>query len=147
MTSTRPDPDIEGSIWIARPPKDIWNFIFDTSNDTQWRDRVTDARWTSDPPHGVGSTGVHVIEGMGDWTWETTALVEPRIMSWRYTAGRFEGSHGAYRIEPEGDGSRFIMDNHFKRSIIMTLLMLVMKGRTKRQFAADLERLKAILEA
>jgi hypothetical protein len=147
MTSDRPEPDIESSIWIARTPEDIWNYIAEVSTDAQWRDDVTDARWISDPPYGIGSTGLHIIEGIGDWPWTTTALEEPRIMAWVVTGGRFEGSHGAYRIEPEGDGSRFTLETRMKRSVIISLLMLILKGRIRRQNAIDLAKLKAILEA
>jgi hypothetical protein len=68
-------------------------------------------------------------------------------MAWEVTGGRFEGSHGAYRLEPEDDGSRFTIETRFKRSIIMRFLALLLKGTIKRGNAADLEKLKAILEA
>lgn len=147
MTSDRPRPEIESSIWIARPPEEIWNFLSVISTDTQWRTGVTDAKWISEPPHGVGSTGLHIIEGIGDWPWKVSEFEEPHIMAWEVTGGRFEGSHGAYRIELEDDGSRFTMETRFKRSIIMRFLGLLLKGSIKRGNATDLEKLKAILEA
>ena len=147
MTRDRPKPDVENSIWIGRPPQDIWDYIVDVSNDTQWRGGVIDAQWISDLPHGVGSTGLHIIEGIGDWPWKATAFEEPRIMAWEVTGGRFPGGHGAYRIEPEGDGSLVTIEARLKRSVIMRLLMLVLKGRIRRQNAIDLEKLKTILEA
>jgi hypothetical protein len=147
MTSDIPRPDIISSIWIARAPKDIWNFLSVISTDTQWRNGVTDAKWVSDQPHGVGSTGLHIIEGIGDWPWKVSQFEEPHIMAWEVTGGRFEGSHGAYRIEPEGDGSRFTIETRFKRSIIMSFLGLLLRGMIKRGNATDIEKLKAILEA
>jgi carbon monoxide dehydrogenase subunit G len=146
MKSVLPKPDIESSILISRPPEDIWKYVYNVSNDTQWRDGVNSAKWISDPPHGVGSTGLHIIEGIGDWPWTATAFEEPHIMAWKVTGGRFEGSQGAYRIEPEGDGSRFTVETQMKRSVVISLLMLVMKGRLKSQNANDLEKLKAIME-
>lgn len=147
MTNDRPEPDIESSIWIARPPEDIWDYVFDVSNDAQWRDGVNSAKWISDPPHGVGSTGLHIIQNLGDYPWTATAVEAPFILAWDVTGGRFEGSHGGYRIEPEGDGSRFTLETRVKRSVIMSLLMLILKGRLKRQNAIDLEKLKTIFEA
>ena len=44
MTTVLPRPDIESSIWIARPPEDIWKYVYDISNDTQWRDGVNSAK-------------------------------------------------------------------------------------------------------
>lgn len=147
MTSDRPRPDVESSIWIARPPQDIWDFLYVVSTDTQWRTGVTDANWISDPPYGVGSTGLHIIEGIGDWPWTVSELEEPHIMAWEVTGGRLEGSHAAYRMEPEGDGSRFTIEMRFKRSITMRFLALLMKGTIKRMFATDVEKLKAVMEA
>lgn len=147
MTRDRPKPDIESSIWIARSPEDIWHFVSAVSTDTQWRAGVIDAKWTSEPPYGIGSTGLHIIKGIGNWPWTVTELEEPHIMAWVVTGSRFEGSHGAYRIEPEGDGSRFIMDTRLKRSITMRFLGRLLKGTIKRGNATDLENLKAKLEA
>ena len=144
--SVLPKPDIESSILIARPPEDVWRYVYDVSNDTQWRDGVNSANWISDPPYGVGSKGLHIIEGIGDWPWTATAYEEPHSMSWKVTGGRFEGSQGAYRIEPEGNGSRFTLETQMKRGVVMSLLMLFMKGRLKSQNALDLEKLKTILE-
>ncbi len=147
MNSVLQNPDLEVSIWIAQPPEDIWKYVFDVSNDTEWRDAVISAKWVSSPPYGVGSTGLHIIEGVGDWPWKATACDEPHIMAWEVTGGRFEGSQGAYRIEPEGNGSRFTLETRIKRSIIMSLMMIIMKGGMKRRNALELEKLKAILEA
>jgi len=107
---------------------------------------VNSAQWISNPPHGVGSTGLHIIEGIGDWPWTATACEEPHIMAWKVTGGRFEGSQGAYRIEPEGNGSRFTLETQMKRNFVISILMLFLKGSLKRQNATDLEKLKAILE-
>ena len=147
MTSNRPKPDIERSIWIARPPEEIWNYLVDVSNETQWRGGVAEAQWISDPPHGVGSTGLHFIEGIGDWPWKVTEWEEPRIMGWDVTGGRFEGSHAGYRVTPEDAGSRVTIHMRVKPSALMRILMLIMKRRMRRQLAAHLEKLKAIMEA
>jgi len=147
MTSVLPKPDIESSIWIAQTPEDIWKYVSTVTNDTQWRAGVKSAKWISDPPHGVGSTGLHIIEGIGDWPWTAAAFEEPHILAWEVTGGRFAGSQGAYQIEPEGNGSRFTLETQIKRNVVISLLMPILKGRLKRQNAIDLEKLKAILEA
>lgn len=147
MTSVLGKPDLESSIWISRPPEDIWEFVYDVSNDTEWRGGVNSAKWVSDPPYGVGSTGLHIIEGIGDWPWRATAFEEPHVMAWEVTGGRFEGSHGAYHIEPEAKGSRFTLETRMKRGVIISLMMIFLKGTIKRQNVTDLEKLKAIMEA
>jgi len=139
-------PDIEISIWIARPPEDIWKYLYDVSNETQWRDGVNSAKWISEPPHGVGSTGLHVVKGR-DAPWKVTELEEPRIVSWDITGGRFEGMRAGYRVAPEDAGSRVTLHASAKPSALMRILMLIMKRRFRRQIAGDLEKLKAIMEA
>jgi hypothetical protein len=146
MASNMPRPDIESSIWIARAPEDIWNFFSVISTDAQWRNGVIDAKWISEPPHKVGSTGLHIIEGVGDYPWKVSKFEEPRIMAWEVTGGRFEGNHGAYRIAPDGDGSRVTIETRFKQGIVMWFLGLLLKGMLKRGNATDLEKLKTILE-
>ena len=147
MTSDKAEPAMESSIWIARPPEEVWGYLADISNETQWREAATDAKWISDPPHGVGSTGFLFFEGAGDWPVKMTEWEEPYIMSWDVTGGRFEGSHGSYRIAPEDGGSRVTNHSRFKRSALMRILLLIMKRRIKRGLDADLEKLKAIMEA
>ena len=105
------------------------------------------SQWTSDPPHGVGSTGLTVVEGIGDCPWKATEWEEPHIMSWDVTDGRFEGAHAGYRVMPEDGGSRVTIHIRVKQSALMSILMLIMKRRMRRQLAGDLERLKAIMEA
>ena len=147
MTSVLPKPDIESSIWIARPPEDMWEFLYDVSNDTQWGGGVKAGQWISDPPHGIGSTGLNVVEGIGDWPWKVTEWEEPRIMSWDVTGGRFEGAHAGYRVAPEDAGSRVTLHMRLKSSALTRIFLLVMKRRMRRQLADDLEKLKAIMEA
>jgi uncharacterized protein YndB with AHSA1/START domain len=147
MTSDMPRPDIECSIWIARPPREIWKYVTDWSHETQWRNGVTDARWVSDPPHGVGSTGLHIVEGIGDWPWKLTEWEEPHNVSWDVTGGPMKGGHAGYRFAPEGTGSRVTLHARVKRPSLMGIIIPFMKRSMTRQMVADLEKLKAIMEA
>jgi hypothetical protein len=80
-------------------------------------------------------------------TWRIAEWEEPRIMSWDVTGGRFAGGHAGYNLAPEDAGSRMTLHIHVKRSALMRILMLIMKGRLRRQLAADLEKLKVTMEA
>lgn len=147
MTTERPKPDIERSIWIARPPQGIWNYLVDISNDIHWRDGVTEAQWDSGLPHGVGSTGFHAGEDADVMTWRVTEWEEPYILSWDVTGGRFAGGHAGYRLVPEDSGSRMTLHIRVKHSFLMRILLLILKRRFGHQLTADLEKLKAIMEA
>jgi hypothetical protein len=147
MTSIPSKPHVERSIWIGRLPADIWAYLYDVSNETQWRAGVISAQWISDPPHGVGSEGLHIVEGVGDWPWRVTDWQVARSMSWVVTGGRLEGAHAGYRVAPEEAGSRVTMHMRVKPGVLSKVLMLIMKRRIGGMFAGDLKRLKAIMEA
>jgi len=140
------EPDVESSTWIARPPEEIWDYLTDVSNEPKWRDIMIEARWVSDPPYGIGSTGLNVVKGVGDWPWEITEWDEPYSMGWDVTGGRFEGSHGGYYVVSENAGSRVSAHAQFKPGTYMRILKPIMIRYLGRQFAAELEKLKAILE-
>jgi len=147
MTSSLPKSDVETSIWIARPPEFIWNYLVDVSNETQWRAGVNAAQWISDPPYGINSTGLHAVEGREDWPWKITEWEELHIASWDYTGGIFEGGGAGYRVKPEDAGSRVTIHFRMRPSVLTKILLLLMKRRIRRQLAGDLEKLKAIMEA
>ena len=46
----------EKSIFINRPPQEIFDFITNPANDAQWRSSSLSAEWTSEGPVGLGST-------------------------------------------------------------------------------------------
>ncbi len=146
MTSGKAWNSYQSSIAIARPPEDVWKFLADVSNETRWRTGVTSARMTSDPPQGVGSTGLRVVRGVGDNTWTVSEWEAPLIWSWDVTGGRFKGGHGSYGINAEGAGSRVTIDTRVKPSVLWRVIMLLMKRAIRRQGASDLEKLKEILE-
>ena len=140
------EPDVECSRWIERRPDEIWDYLADVSNEPQWRDIMIEAHWVSDPPYRIGSTGLHVVKGVGDWPWKVTEWDEHRSVSWIVTDGRFEGSHAGYRVLPENAGSLVTLHAHFKRSTFMRFVVPIVKLRMRRQFAAELSKLKAIME-
>lgn len=147
MTTALHKPFIESSIHIDRSPEAMWDYLADVSHDTQWRDGVQGAAWVSDPPYEVGSSGLHLVDGIGDWPWTVIAWEPPRVMAWDVTGGRFKGAQGAYRVDPDGDGSLFALEINPPSSFIAKLMMRFLKGRIERANAVDLAKLKAIMEA
>lgn len=143
MTTDKPSVTIEKSIFIARPPADIWNFLYNINNDQQWRQGVIDTRWTSAEPSKLGSTAVYIIEGVGEIHWKLTEWEDQRVMGWDYIGGRFDGGHGSYRMEPEDDGTRMMMRMELRVGIIFGIIM---KFIVPRQMVTDLKKLKVIME-
>jgi len=138
--------ELDSSIWIARPPEDVWNYLCDTSNEVLWRYGVRFADWITDPPQKVGSIGYHFVLIWGDYPWQVKEWEELEHMSWDIIDGKFKGAYAGYRISPEDDGSRMTIYINGNKSLLVKTMMFLMKGTFKRQMTGDLERLKAILE-
>jgi len=143
MTTDKPNVTIENSIFIARPPEDIWNFLSDIVNDQKWRKGLIDTRWTSDEPSTLGSTAVYIFEGIGEVHWKLTDWEDQRVIGWDYIGGRLDGGHGSYLMEPEAGGTRMMMRMEIRAGVIFGILM---KFIVPRQNAGDLKKLKAIME-
>lgn len=41
---------------VSRPAEAVAPFFFDVTNNTKWQSGMKRCEWTSEPPHGVGST-------------------------------------------------------------------------------------------
>jgi len=46
----------EKTIFINRQPQEVFDYITNPDNDSEWRTTAVSAEWTSDGPVGVGST-------------------------------------------------------------------------------------------
>lgn len=79
---------INESISIAKKPDSIWEYWMDVSNDIHWRNGITKAVWTSQPPYGIGSTGEHTHKDMGVMNWEVTWFDDGSIYA-KGSPGRF----------------------------------------------------------
>lgn len=72
---------------------------------------------------------------------------DQRVAGWDFTSGFLTGTHGSYRIEPERDGSRVIIQANFHVAGAFGVLMPLMRQIVPRRLAGDLRNLKAIMEA
>jgi len=55
----------EKSIFINRDQQEVWDFISNPVNNTQWKRGAISAEWTSEGPPGVGATLREVAKFMG----------------------------------------------------------------------------------
>ena len=47
---------------INRPAAEVAPFFFDVTNNMKWQSGMKSCEWTSEPPHGVGSTYEQIAE-------------------------------------------------------------------------------------
>jgi len=62
--------EINESTSISQSSEKIWDFWMPVTTDVQWRDGITKAEWTSQPPYGIGSTGIHYHKDVGAMPWK-----------------------------------------------------------------------------
>lgn len=137
---------INESISISRNPESIWSYWIDVTNDVQWRNGITKAEWTSQPPYGIGSTGEHTHKDLGAMKWEVTKFEDGRSFEFIHTAGGLKGSIAIFQVEPKNNGSRVIVQMRVSGSLIMRFMMFFMAGMMRKGVRGDLQKLKELME-
>ena len=137
---------INESISISRKPESIWSYWIDVSNDVQWRNGMTKAEWTSQPPYGIGSTGEHTHEKMGVMNWEITRFEDGRSFEFIHTAGGLKGSIALFQVELENDSSRVKVQMRMSGPFIMRFMMFFMGSMMRKGVRGDLQMLKELME-
>lgn len=137
---------INESISIAAKPEIIWEYWMDVTNDIHWRNGIIKAVWTSQPPYGIGSTGVHTHKDMGLMNWKVTAFNEGRSFEFIHTEGGLKGSVAYFQVEAENTGSCVQVQMRISGPFIMRFMMLFMAGMMRKGVRGDLQQLKKIME-
>jgi hypothetical protein len=141
--------DMSASIFIDRLPNEVFNYVVDVGHDVQWRTDVAEARYTSDGPVGVGTTGFDRIEANGREMVSEWTVVEHKpdsLVRWQLTAGPILGL-GGYICASQSSGTLFTLESKAKPTGYFRLLGPVFGVIGRRQNRADVASLKSILEA
>jgi hypothetical protein len=137
---------INESISIARKPESIWSYLLDVSNDVHWRNGMTKAEWTSQPPYGPGSKGEHTHKEIGIMNWEVTRIEDGSSFEFIHTSGGLKGSIANFQVEPESKGSRVNVQMRMSGPIIMRLMIFFMGSTMRKSVRGDLQKLKELME-
>ena len=135
---------------VDRPANDIFAFVSDFENNPRWQSGMQSCRWTSPPPHGLGSTYDQVARFLGKQIVSSFEVVEHepgRRVKITSTAGPFpitetrvvapiDTGRATVTAVVEGDASGFF------RVAAPLLRRLV-----QRSVRGDYARLKRMLEA
>lgn len=116
------------------------------STDAQWRSGITKAEWTSQPPFGIGSTGVHHTNDLGAIPWKIIRWEDGSYFEFVHIEGRLKGSIASYHVEPENGSSLVSIHANITGPFIMRVIMVFMKNKMKKGIKADLEKLKYLME-
>jgi uncharacterized protein YndB with AHSA1/START domain len=143
---------IVNSVEISRSPDDVFSYMTDPSQLTEWQESVVSVRRQGDAPLVVGSRVV-VTRRVGrrelDMTAELAELNRPSSWAVRGVDGPVRGIIKG-TIEPLGDGerSRVTIALDFEGHGIGKLLIpLVVRPQAQREMPKNQQRLKELLES
>lgn len=101
-------PVIEESVFIARPPQEVFEFLIKSENIPVWDSSVVQAEQVGDGPVGVGTRtkgSSNVLGRHFDWVSENTHFDPPNKTVIRSVEGKFDFTI-TDTLESEGDGTR-----------------------------------------
>ncbi len=137
-------------IYIARSPRDVFDYVLDIGRTPEWRPRMSGAEWLAPGEPGVGSKFRVSAKALGyrfAFELEVTVWDPPHYFA-------YLGTQGPVRIDsfmewyPDGDGCRFFIGGDpSTQNRLMALLRPLFEVSLIRQNIADLWRLKDIMES
>jgi uncharacterized membrane protein len=140
------------SVEIARRPEEVFAYLSDFSNATEWQENLISADVEGEGPLGVGSR-IRMVRRIGrserPMTNEVIEHNPPKSFAFRGIDGPVRAK-GRGTVEPVGDGtrSRFTMELDFDGHGIGKLLVpLMVKRQARTDVARSQARLKERLES
>ncbi|MDQ0078443.1 SRPBCC family protein [Arthrobacter oryzae] len=99
---------IEESVFIARPPQEVFDYLIRSENVPVWDSSVIRSEQIGDGPVGVGTRSEGTSKIMGrhfDWVTENTYFDPPNRTVIQSVDGKFDFTI-AYSLEPQDHGTR-----------------------------------------
>jgi len=139
---------VRKSIYIDRPPAEVFAFVADHQNDRLWRSELVSVQPVGEIAEGVGAHLKQVVTYQGrtaEANLEITDFVPGAKICYRAHGGI--RAHGCYDFTPEGDGTRFSMSATVELKGAATMLEHYIQQAVERAAAVDLERLRQVIES
>ena len=140
---------ISDSVTIERPIDEVFAYAGDPNNDPQWSTAFVEARMTSDGPLAKGSTLTEQMRFLGkriDIDCEVTEYEPEQRVALNLVAGANTGVH-VRTFETVDGGTQVTMMTEGDAGGLFKIADPVLNKVGTRQLSADLQALKAILEA
>ena len=139
---------VEGSVVINRPIEEVFAFLNNPDNTSQWRGSVLESKQTSEGPPGVGTTGQGVSQFLGrrsESTWEITEYELNRKVTSKSTSGPVPYELSA-TFESVDEGTRVTLVGEFEVGGFFKLAEPIVARMAQRQAEADFANLKDLVE-
>jgi uncharacterized membrane protein len=142
-----PSIDVTAQTEIAAAPADVAAVMFDPAREPEWM-TVVKTVTVIDPALQPGARVQRTASFMGNeigWTTEVEAVHFPHVLRLRIADGPFTGTI-AYQIQRSANGSTVSIRNQGATSKLGFLPAAMIETPMRAAMAADLGRLKAIVE-
>jgi carbon monoxide dehydrogenase subunit G len=139
----------EKSIFINRPPQEVFDYITNPDNDSNWRSTAVSAEWTSDGPVGVGSTQRTVGKFLGrkiDSTNEVTVWDPPNQFAFKSVGGSIP-LEISQKLVAKDNGTQLTIDAQAELGGFFKLAEGLVGKQAEKQMDTDFNALKLVLEA
>ncbi len=137
--------EMNATIMINRPVDEVFAYVMDFSNDTNWRAGAPESGMHSDGPLGPGSLGYTRVGGV-EAEWRVVSYVQNEGAEWELTSGPMLG-RGGYRLIPVDGGTQFTLLSDVEPVGVYKLLGPLFGWIGQRRNQADVEKLRNTLES
>jgi uncharacterized protein YndB with AHSA1/START domain len=137
---------MEHTVRIGRPPADVFHYLTEVERAPEWQSSAVEVSAEGEINEGTRIREIRNFLGRrAESTLEVTEYEPGRKFSLRVLSGPlpFEVRHA---LAPDGEGTRLAGVVEADTSRFPKLAVRMMAGTAERQFKADLERLKRVLE-
>lgn len=141
---------VEVTVAIERPAPEVFAYLEDVRNNTEWLKGMRSCTWTTPAPVGVGSRYEQVAEFLGKeirTSFEVTALEPGRLVTITSLPGSSFPLTVTRRVEPTGPSSCVVTEVvESDPSGFYRIASPLLRAMVKRNIARDYRSLKALLE-
>ncbi len=138
----------ENSIFINRPNQEVWDFMSKPANAIQWESGIEFAEWTTEAPHGVGSTirGVSKILGRKiEFPIVVTAWDPPNELGRKSVSGPIR-TESTVKLEPVEGGTQLSVRYQGEAGGFFKIAEGLARKQLEKVTTANYNALKLLLE-
>ena len=141
--------ETNNSIFINRPPQDVFNAITDPTKLSIWQSMTEAAEWSSNGDLGVGSTMRVVARFLGrkiESEIEVTAWEPPHRVDFKFVNGPYPAEVSNI-LEPQGEGTLLTSQSQGEMGSFFKLAEGLVARQLQKQIDANNESLKLLMES
>lgn len=134
-------------VTVERSPHEVFEYLANFENVPQWNHAIVETRKTSEGPVGVGTTysQTRSLPSPSQEEFQVTEFEPDQRLAIRGDLGPFEGTL-TYQLESAADGTRLTNSADLQAHGLLKLAAPLAGNRVGDAVAANLEKLKEILE-